>query len=74
MSKYIISDPNILNGKPVIVGTRIPISQILFLLKEGYTVQGIHEEYPNVSITKLKGVLLDLSQSLENSKYGSQVL
>lgn len=47
--KYIISNPQILGGKPVIVGTRIPIGQILFLLKEGFTLEAINEEYPHIS-------------------------
>lgn len=47
--KQIISDPQILGGKPVIKGTRIPIGQILFLLKEGFTLEAINEEYPQLS-------------------------
>jgi len=38
MKKYIISDPNIMGGEPVIVGTRIPIEVILhrgYALKAG---------------------------------------
>ena len=38
MRKYIISDPDILGGTPVIKGTRVPIGRILFLLKDGYTL------------------------------------
>ena len=49
MKGYIISDPQILGGKPVIKGTRIPIGQILFLLKEGFTLEAINEEYPQLS-------------------------
>ena len=50
MNKYIVSDPNILGGKPTIIGTRIPIDQLLFLLKEGFTVEAINQEYPQLSI------------------------
>ena len=39
MKTHISSNPNILNGKAVIRGTRIPI-----------TLKEIHEEYPNVSL------------------------
>lgn len=53
MKKYIISNPEILGGKPVIAGTRIPIDQILFLLKEGYTIESINEFYPQVDIKTL---------------------
>lgn len=57
MDKYISSDPNILGGKPVIKGTRIPIDQILFLLKDGFTIQAIHELYPHVEEKTIKGVI-----------------
>ena len=53
MRKSIVSDPAILGGMPVIMGTRIPIAQIIFLLKEGYTLEAIHEFYPHVSLKKL---------------------
>lgn len=50
MKHYIISDPDILGGKPVITGTRIPVAQILLLLKNGFTVEAIREEYPQLDI------------------------
>lgn len=57
MKQYIISDPEILGGKPVIAGTRIPVDQILHLLKEGFTVEAIHEEYPQVDIKTIAGTV-----------------
>ncbi len=45
MGKYIISDPTILSGMPVIKGTRVPIVRILTLLKEGYTIEEIQEHF-----------------------------
>jgi uncharacterized protein (DUF433 family) len=45
MGKYIISDPDILGGTPIIKDTRVPIGRILFLLKDGYTLEAIHENY-----------------------------
>src|SRR5437763_16785189 len=43
MVKYIISDQAILGGMPVIKGARVPVARILSLLKEGYTLEEIHE-------------------------------
>lgn len=65
MSKYITSTPNILGGVPVIAGTRIPVSRIIYLFKDGYTVEAIHEDYPHVSIKVLNGVIEEIVQSLE---------
>jgi uncharacterized protein (DUF433 family) len=63
---FINSDPEILSGKVVIRGTRIPISRILFLLKEDYSLQDIHEEYPNVSIKTIKGIIDELVKVVDN--------
>ena len=57
MKKYIVSNPEILSGTPVIAGTRIPVGQILFLLKEGFTLEAIQQEYPQVPIKTLRKVV-----------------
>lgn len=57
MKHYINSNPEILGGIPVIAGTRIPVEQILFLLNDGYPVEGIHELYPHVTVETLKSVI-----------------
>ena len=48
-SNHIISDPEILNGKPVIAGTRISVELILTRLGEGRSVDEIVREYPHLS-------------------------
>ena len=45
----IIVDSNILVGKPVIKGTRIPVSLILNLLAHEYNFTRIKEAYPSLS-------------------------
>lgn len=66
MNKYIISHAEILGGKPVIKGTRIPVDQILFLLKEGFTIEAINEEYPQLTKKIIKGTV-DEAADLINS-------
>jgi uncharacterized protein (DUF433 family) len=71
--QYIISDPNILAGMPVIIGSRVPIARILFLLKEGYTVNAIHEEFPHVSLENIEGAINELIERFGSNTYASQV-
>lgn len=72
--RYIISDPEIMTGKPVIAGTRVPVARILFLLKEGYTLEAIQEEYPHVPFQKIKGAVDELIELLDTSEYASKIL
>jgi uncharacterized protein (DUF433 family) len=47
--KHIHSDPAILAGKPVFIGTRIPVDLVLENLAAGESIQQILEGYPRLS-------------------------
>ncbi len=47
--QYIVSTPDVLRGKPRIVGTRIPVALILGYLADGNTDQDIVREFPDVT-------------------------
>src|SRR6266849_482072 len=64
MKKYIISDPNIMGGAPVIKGTRIPIEVILHRLKEGNTIEAIHTMYSWVDRKTLTGAVEEAIQTV----------
>lgn len=72
MKRYIVSNPDILGGKPVISGTRIPVEQILFLLREGFTVEAIQEEYPQLNKRTILGTVEETVQLI--NKHAPQVL
>ena len=74
MGKYIISDPDILGGAPVIKGTRVPIGRILFLLKDGYTLTAIHEDYPNIDIPTLSAAIDEAIDALNTSLHAKSRL
>ncbi len=42
-------DPNIMLGKPIIKGTRIPVYVVLNLLGEGLTFEEIVQQYPDLT-------------------------
>lgn len=64
MQHYIVSNPNILDGEPVIVGTRIPVVEILLLLKEGSTLSDIQQMYPHVEIGTFERMLEELATTI----------
>jgi len=53
----IISDPKIMMGKPVIVGTRITVELILEKLSCGETVEEILEAHPNLTKESIQDAL-----------------
>lgn len=55
--KYIVTNPKVLVGKPVIRGTRIPVDLLLKKLAEDVTVEEILKDYPRLTKKHLKGVL-----------------
>jgi len=65
----IISNPNILGGSPVIYGTRIPVSRILYLLSLGNTVSGIQKEYPQLSLKQIKEVIAAIAKKAEEGVF-----
>lgn len=55
--KNIVTDPEILTGKPVIRGTRIPVDLILKKLAEDIPVKEILRDYPRLTKGNIKEVL-----------------
>jgi len=49
MTAIIEVDLEILGGKPVIKGTRVPVDLVLELVELGYSIDRIIEEYPHLS-------------------------
>lgn len=63
---YITSDPNVMFGKPVIKGTRIPVDLILEKLGNGATVPQLLESYPRATEAALYACLLFASETVKN--------
>jgi uncharacterized protein (DUF433 family) len=53
----IVVDPAILVGKPVVKGTRIPVSVILNLLAHGYDNARILDAYPDLVDEDIRAAL-----------------
>jgi len=50
-------DPKILSGRPVFKGTRIPISIVLKMIRDGANFEKIIEEYPRITEDDVKAAL-----------------
>ena len=57
MKGYIIVDPKICSGKPVIRGTRILVRNILGMVAGGYTVDRILSAYPELTREMVQAAL-----------------
>ncbi|MEP7145644.1 MAG: DUF433 domain-containing protein [bacterium] len=68
MNNYpnIISDINILGGKPVIKGTRISVEMILEWISSGASMEDMVKAYPHLSIESLKEGVKYATEYLKN--------
>ncbi len=66
---YIVSDKEILRGKPVIKGTRISVELVLELLADGRTEAQLLQSYPNITAEDLQAVFAYLRDGMHQSVY-----
>ena len=57
MEQHIISDPNIMMGKPVIAGTRINVELILEKLSAGESIEQIIKSHPRLTKEGIQAAL-----------------
>jgi uncharacterized protein (DUF433 family) len=60
----ITSDPGVLGGKPVIAGTRISVQLILEKLGDGWTIDQLLDDYPQLSREQIAAALAYAAQSM----------
>ena len=66
---YIVSDNQILLGKPTIKGTRISVELVLELFSCGWTEKQILESYPAVTTESLRAVFAYLKDCIQQELY-----
>jgi uncharacterized protein (DUF433 family) len=57
LEKYVVSNPKVMMGKPVIAGTRIPVELILEKLAAGETVEQILQAHPRLTPLSIRSAL-----------------
>ena len=58
------SDPNILGGTPVFVGTRVPVRTLLEYLEGGYNIDEYLDSFPSVRREQAVAFLEDAARTL----------
>lgn len=58
------SDPEILGGTPVFVGTRVPVDALIDFLEGGDTIENFLENYPGVTREQVFAFLEEASRAL----------
>lgn len=59
MSPVVASNPNVLGGTPVFVGTRVPVESLFDYLKRGRSVDYFLEQFPSVKREQVDELLDD---------------
>ena len=65
----IVSDQQILLGKPTIKGTRISVELLLELFSSGWTNEQISASYPSVNEDAIKAVFSYLKECIQQEFY-----
>ncbi len=65
---HIVSDPQVMFGKAVIKGTRIPVELILEKLGSGYSFSELQEAYPRITVNDIKATLLFAADNSKHEK------
>ena len=67
--KHIVSDPEVLTGKPVVRGTRLSVDFLLGLYAAGWSEAQVRENYPQLTPESLRAVFAFAAESLGEEGY-----
>ena len=66
---YIVVDPEVLAGKPVVKGTRLSVELILDRLADGWSEEDLFRSYPNLKPAALQAVFAFASEVMREEEY-----
>jgi len=64
--QFIISDKEVLLGKPTIIGTRLSIEHIVNLFAQGWSEQMILDNYPRLTKESLQAVFSYIQDCMQD--------
>ena len=62
-------NPDVMLGKPVIKGTRIPVELIVRKLGEGATIEDLLDGYTNLTREAIQASLIYAADTIEDEKF-----
>lgn len=68
MSPHIEINPKVCNGKPIIAGTRVPVSVILDHLGDGCSVDDILGKYPELTSEQIIAAIRHCHDLIERTE------
>jgi len=68
LNKHITIDPRICNGKPVVSGTRIPVTVVLDQLAASGSIENVIRKYPDLSLDQVAAVLQYCHSIIEHTE------
>jgi len=71
-SKVVHSNPNILGGTPVFVGTRVPLQNLIDYLEAGDTIDDFLMSFPSVTREQAIAALELAREALEASAHSAR--
>jgi len=63
-TQIVHSDPDILGGTPVFVGTRVPVQTLLVYIESGETIEEFLDNFPTVSKAQAVAFLEEAGRAL----------
>ncbi|MDY6768795.1 MAG: DUF433 domain-containing protein [Candidatus Nanohaloarchaea archaeon] len=72
VKERITVDPDIMVGKPVITGTRVPVYVILEMFEAGNSIEDVLDAYPALEEEDVKAALRYATSVIEHSEAGGE--
>ena len=64
LEQIVHSDPEIVSGEPVFVGTRVPVRNLLDYLEGGESLEAFLDDFPTVSREQVIGFLEEAGRAV----------
>jgi uncharacterized protein (DUF433 family) len=79
--RYIVSNPEILSGEPIIEGTRTPVRAVVELWRQGVTPEAIPSQLPHLSLAQVFDALsyysdhqAEINEAIERNRIPEELI